>query len=157
MENVTRQTLIMRYGEGYAAVVAALEGITDAELDAHTPVEEWTVRQIVHHLCDSEMTSGIRLRRLLAEEQPVISGYDEAEFARRLHYERPIDTSLEVLRAVRASAMSLLVALTEAEWERTGTHSESGGYSVASWLDIYGLHAHDHADQIRRIRAASAG
>ena len=156
MEHATRQMLITRYGEGYAVVRAALEGIPEVELDAHTSIEEWTVREIDHHLCDSEMTSGIRLRRLLAEEEPVIAGYDEAEFARRLHYDRPIDMSLEVLRAVRASALSLLRVLTEAEWTRTGTHSDSGSYSVTSWLEIYAAHAHDHAAQIRRIRAASA-
>jgi hypothetical protein len=43
--------------------------------------------------------------------------------------------------------------MTEDDWSRQGTHSESGVYSVMDWLAIYAMHAHDHADQIRRARA----
>ncbi len=94
----------------------------------------------------------VRLRRLIAEDAPVIAGYDEPEWARRLHYERPIETSLEVLQAVRGASQQLLMTLTPDEWERSGTHSESGEYSVDDWLGIYSEHSHEHADQIRRAR-----
>ena len=79
-----------------------------------------------HHLADSEATAYIRLRRLIAEDEPTIIGYDEEEFARRLHYDRPIEPSLAVLAGVRAASLQLLESLTDAEWQRTGTHSESG-------------------------------
>jgi hypothetical protein len=110
---------------------------------------------VVHHLADAEATAFVRLRRLIAEDQPVIHGYDEAEFARRLHYDRPIEPSLAVLAAVRASSLQMLESLTGAEWERAGTHSESGSYSVEDWLRIYAGHAHDHAEQIRKARGSS--
>ena len=105
----------------------------------------------MHHLADSEMTSAIRLRRLIAEEQPVIVGYDEAEWARRLHYDdRPIGPSLDALAAARSTTADILDRLTDAEWGRVGTHTESGAYGVERWLEIYAAHAHEHADQIRR-------
>ena len=107
---------------------------------------------VVHHLADSEAMAYIRLRRLIAEDDPQIQGYDEPEWARRLHYDRPIDASLAVLRAVRAASLELLRSLTEDEWARTGTHTESGAYSVERWLGIYAEHSHEHADQIRRAR-----
>ena len=94
----------------------------------------------------------MRLRRLIAEDDPVIVGYDEPEYARRLHYDRPIASSLAVLRAVREASLDLLESLTPSEWERRGTHSESGAYSVDRWLEIYAAHSHDHADQIRAAR-----
>jgi hypothetical protein len=56
---------------------------------------------------------------------------------------------LNVLRAVRAASLELLESLSPAEWARTGSHSESGPYSVERWLEIYADHAHDHAEQIR--------
>jgi hypothetical protein len=46
--------------------------------------------------------------------------------------------------------MSILELLTEADWGRSGTHSDSGPYSVVTWLEIYATHCHDHADQIAR-------
>jgi hypothetical protein len=144
-----RSALLDRFRTGYAAVEAALAGITDAELDHPAPDGGWTARQVAHHLADSEAIAYVRLRRLIAEDDPFIQGYDEPEFARRLHYDRPIASSLAVLRAVREASLNLLESLTPAEWERTGTHQESGAYSVDRWLEIYASHSHDHADQIR--------
>ena len=102
------------------------------------------------------MTSAIRLRRLIAEDQPLIQGYDQDDYARRLHYDRPIEASLAAFGAARASTVPLLERLTDAEWDCVGTHSESGAYSVDGWLEIYAAHAHNHADQIRRARASKA-
>jgi hypothetical protein len=145
--------LIERFREGPEVVAEALAGITDDELDARPAPDDWTPREVVHHLADSEMTSAIRLRRLLAEDDPIIIGYDEAEFARRLFYgERPIQAALDAFRASRDTTVEILERLTEDQWARSGTHTESGPYGVETWLQIYAAHAHDHADQIRRAR-----
>lgn len=155
--SIDRTALVQRYRGGYEEVADALAGATDHDLD-HVPEngEGWTARMVVHHLADSEATAYVRLRRLIAEENPRIDGYDEAEFARRLHYDRPIDSSLAVLQAVRQASLDLLESLTPDEWERAGTHSESGAYSVGRWLEIYVRHPHEHADQIRRARHGEA-
>ena len=155
MDTATRSRLIDRYREGPAAVRAALAGATPGELDARPAAHEWTAREIVHHLADSETTSTIRLRRLLAEDNPVIVGYDQDEFARRLRYDRPLERSLAVLDAVRAANAELLELLVEDDWARTGTHSEDGPYGVTTWLELYATHAHDHAEQIREARQAA--
>ena len=147
-----RSTLLERYATGAGAVDAAVDRLSDEELDRRPPSGEWTAREIVHHLADSESMAYIRLRRLIAEDDPVIAGYDEPEWGRRLHYERPIDASLAVVRAVRVASHQLLTTLTDDEWARAGTHSESGPYSVDGWLAIYAEHSHEHADQIRRAR-----
>lgn len=155
MTPTERRTLLERYRTGTAAVLASLEGADDAELDrAPATADDWTPRQIAHHLADSESMAYIRLRRLIAEDEPIIRAYDEPEWARRLHYDRPIEPSLAVLASVRTASLGLLERLTPDEWARTGTHSESGPYSVEAWLEIYAEHPHDHADQIRRVRGA---
>jgi Arc/MetJ-type ribon-helix-helix transcriptional regulator len=41
------------------------------------------------------------------------------------------------------------------DWQREGTHSEVGRYTVERWLEIYADHAHNHAAQIRRARASA--
>ncbi len=155
MDPTTRQTLIDRYRDGYREVMDAVRDISPEELDSRPGPGDWSARQVVHHLADSEMTSAIRLRRLIAEDDPQIMGYDEEAFAERLHYDRPIDASLDAFRAARASTAEILDRLSEAEWSRTGTHTESGTYGVHDWLGIYATHAHDHAGQIRRARVAA--
>lgn len=156
MDRETRAGLVARYRQGYNAVMAALKDITAAELDAREAPGEWSPREIAHHLADSEMTSALRLRRLIVEENPTITGYDQDAFVRRLYCERPIEPSLAAFRAARESTADILDRLTDDEWHRSGTHSESGSYSVEDWLAIYAAHAHDHADQIRRARATIA-
>lgn len=151
-----RTELLDRYRGGYAAVEGALAEITDEELDRPGPDGGWSARQVAHHLADSEATAFVRLRRLIAEDEPTIVGYDEPEYARRLHYDRPVGSSLAVLRAVRLASLELLESLSSAEWDRSGTHSESGPYSVDDWLRIYATHSHDHAAQIREARAGSS-
>ena len=150
-----RQALVARYKAGYQAVADALAGATDAELDAHPAPGKWSARQIVHHLADSEMTSAIRLRLMLAHDRPAIGAYDQDEFARRLHYDRPLATSLAAFRAARDATAELLDRLNEKDWTRVGDHPEHDSYGVEEWLRIYAAHAHDHADQIRRARAAA--
>src|SRR5207247_10702822 len=113
-------------------------GLGDEALD-HVPADGgWSAREVIHHLADSEMLSAARLRLLLVEDAPVIQGYDEEELARRLHYDaRPLGPSLATLRATRDTTAAILDRLSEADWGRSGTHTEGGDYSGEGWLDAY--------------------
>ncbi len=157
MDLAKRKELIDYYKDGYRAVAEALAGAPDEELDTAPAPGKWTACEIVHHLADSEMTSALRLRRLIAEDRPVIVGYDQEDYARKLFYDRPVDASLAAFKAARDTTAQILRRLTPGDWLREGTHTESGRYTVDDWLGIYGVHAHDHADQIRRARATVAG
>lgn len=157
MSKPNREVLISRYREGPSVLEDAVSRLSERQLD-HKPSDGgFSAREVVHHTADSEMTSAIRLRRLVAEENPQITGYDPDLFAARLHYaSRPVKPSLDAIRAARESTASILAALSEAEWERAGTHSEMGEYSIDTWLEVYAAHCHDHADQVRRA-AEGAG
>lgn len=157
MTSAERKELIAKYAAGYDEIAGALEGFTAETLTAHPLPGKWSAAEIVQHLADSEMTSAIRLRRLLVEDNPVIQGYDQELFATRLFYnDRDIAPALEALRAARATTLQIIERMTEADWQRAGTHSESGPYTTETWLRIYADHAHGHADQIHRLRAALA-
>jgi hypothetical protein len=146
---MNRRELIDRYRDGYQAVVDALSAV---ELDARPDETEWTPREIVHHLSDAELTRAVRLRRLLAEDAPHIVGFDQEEYARRIHYERPVEASLAAFKAAQDSSIEIIERLSDDEWSRQGTHSEFGHYGVETWLERAAEHAHEHAEQIRRCR-----
>jgi hypothetical protein len=147
--------LLFRYRRGVTLVLDALSDADDAALDRRpNEADAWSARMVVHHLADSETNSYVRLRRLLAEpDGTTIQGYDEAQWARVLHYDRPVDTSLQVFTAVRHASAELFEAilptLTEQHWAQTGQHTESGDYRLLDWLTIYAEHAEAHAAQIR--------
>lgn len=147
MDRERRDALIEQYMDGYRVVVEALES---ADLDAREAPGEWSPREVVHHLADSEMTSAIRMRRVLVEDRPLVQGYDQDAFAEVLFYDRPIEASLAAFKAARDSSAEILTRLSDDQWQREGEHSDSGHYSMLDWLAIYGVHAHEHADQIRR-------
>ena len=150
-----REGLINQYATGYAEVVNALAGFPSDQLSSHPLPNKWSAREIVHHLADSESTSAIRLRRLLVEEHPVIDGYDQDLYASRLKYnERDLLPALDAFCAARETTMQLIRLMNDSDWQREGEHSESGRYSTEDWLRIYAAHAHNHAAQIRRLRAA---
>src|SRR5918994_3667226 len=138
MNAAEREELIDQYGDGFRAVSAALEAITDTELESREAPGEWSPREIVHHLADSEMTSAIRLRLLIAQDAPTLLGYDQEAFVRNLYPDRPIGPSLAAFEAARAATAPILRRLSEEQWRRAGTHSESGRYTVEDWLRIYG-------------------
>ena len=155
MDLEQRKKLVDQYKDGYRVVAEALAGATDEELDARPAPAKWTAREIVHHLADSEMTSAIRLRLLIAVDTPQIVGYDQDEFARRLYYDRTIEASIEAFKAARRTTAEILERMSEAEWAREGTHSEHGRYTIPRWLEIYASHAHKHAEQIRVARGSA--
>ena len=143
-----RAALIAKYKEGADVIAAAVAGLSDADLDRRPSPDDWTAREVVHHLADAETRSAVRLRQLLAEDDPVIQGYDEELYARKLAYDRPLDLSLALVKAVRAATAELLDTLRDEDFLRSGTHTESGPYSVDTWLELYAAHGHDHAAQI---------
>ena len=155
MDLEERNELIAKYNSGYDEVLSALQDFPPDKLTAHPISGKWSACEIIHHLADSESTSAIRLRRLLAEDSPTIEGYDQAQFAIRLKYnEREIKPALEAFRAARATTAQLFNLMSEDDWKREGSHTESGKYGVEDWLRIYAVHAHDHASQIKKLRSA---
>jgi hypothetical protein len=154
MDSNTRKKLIEQYKDGYRVVAEALVGAADEELDTRPEPHKWNAREIVHHLADSEMTAAVRLRLLLAVDNPQIVGFDQDEFARRLHYDRPHEASIELFKSARRATAEILERLSEAEWSRGGTHTEHGRYTIERWLEIYAAHAHKHAEQILVAREA---
>jgi hypothetical protein len=154
MDLKEREQMIAQYRDGYRAVAEALLKITPDELDARPHPGRWSAREIVHHLADSEINAAMRLRLLIAEDRPTLKGIDQDEFARRLYYDRPHESSLEAFRWARQTTAELLERLTPEQWLREGTHTEIGPFGVEAWLKVYSVHAHRHARQIREARDA---
>ena len=44
--------------------------------------------------------------------------------------------------------------MSERDWQRTGTHTESGRYAAEDWLKIYAEHLEIHTRQLERNLAA---
>jgi hypothetical protein len=155
MTPAEREDCIRRYAEGPALLSAALAATPAGALQWRPAPGKWSVHEVIVHCADAEANSHGRIRYVLGEEHPTIVGYDEARWAERMDYHaHPIDLAMATVVAVRANTVPLLRRLTEAQWERTATHSEAGAYGAEIWLRAYAEHLEIHDRQIRRNIAA---
>jgi DinB superfamily len=115
----------------------------------------WTVRQIVHHLADSQMNAFIRVRLALTEDHPTIKPYDETKWS-QLDDSRmaKLSTSLEILAGVHTRWALMLERLDEASFARTFYHPESKRNSTVDRANaMYVWHMRHHTAQIEWIKA----
>lgn len=146
-----RNGLIERYAAGPARFLAVLTEVPAAAMQWRPAAGKWTVHEVIVHCADSETNAHMRLRYLLAEDRPVIIGYNQDNWATTLDYHaHPIEPALATIVSVRANTVPLLRRLPEASWALMGTHTESGSYGVEDWLRTYSEHLEIHERQIRR-------
>ena len=150
-----RAGLIEQYADGPRRLRAAWATVPDGARQWRPTPEEWSAHEVVVHCADSETQAASRIRVLASEKEPVIQGYDEAQWARDFDYHaHPLDVALATVEAVRANTSALLRRLPETTWTRTGRHTESGRYAAEDWLRIYADHLENHARQIEANVAA---
>lgn len=151
-----RQQRIATIREFPARLEALLTGLTDAQLNAQTLPNEWSVRQIVHHLADSHLNSVLRFKLILTSDNPTLQGYDQAAWALLPDVDAvPLEASLHILQGLHARWVVLFeYAAAHDLWHKSGQHTESGPMSIAAMLDIYARHCDEHIAQIRRVLAA---
>lgn len=132
---------------------AAVDGLSDEQLD--TPYREggWTVRQLAHHLPDSHMNAYIRFKLGLTEENPTIKTYDEARWA-ELDDSRatPVETSLTTLELLHQRWVNLLRSITDEQWARTIQHPEWGPLRLDTILAMYAWHGRHHVAHVTGLR-----
>lgn len=134
---------------------AAVAGWSDAQFD--TPYRDggWTVRQLIHHIVDSHVQCGTRMRKALTEDNPTIQPYDEKAWA-----ELPDDKfaaaelSLTILDGVHGRWSYLLHTLSPEQWQRTFVHPETGMWTVDAATQLYAWHSRHHLAHITELARA---
>lgn len=146
-----REQMIRRYEEGPAKLKAAFAKVP-REARKWRPAEgKWSAHEVVVHCADSETNAAARIRYLVAEQKPVIIGYDQDRWAKNLDYNSaPLEPALAAVEAARSNTVPLLRRLPEKSWSVSGTHTESGIYTAEDWLKTYAEHLEIHTRQIER-------
>jgi hypothetical protein len=132
-----------------------LGGLTEPQIAAPEATGKWSVRQVVQHLADSELVWGYRLRMVLAQDRPRLTGYDQDLWAERLRYdEANAALAVDDFEVLRRSNLRLLAGASRDAFKRVGVHAERGEESVEHMIRLYAGHDLLHLAQLDRIRRA---
>ena len=147
------RTLIETYAAGGKALRESVQGLSQEQLTAFPIAGTWSTQQIVVHLQDSDAVAVERMKRIAAMDNPLMLGYDEQAFIRRLAPEaQPVAEVIDLFDLNRRLWSITLLGLPEEAFERTGIHSERGRVSLAELVKDYIRHLEHHLAFIHRKR-----
>ncbi len=147
--------LIEDYLQGPATLRQAVAGLDAEALTARPVPGMWSILEVVCHLADSEQAYCHRMKRVIAEEKPLLPGYDETRFAASLAYhERDLEEELSLLESMRTQMVRVLRNVPESAWSRKGVHTEQGMMTLEDLLRTEAEHIPHHVTFIEEKRRA---
>jgi len=114
---------------------------------------KWSVAHVLRHLADTDVVWGWRMRLILAQDRPTITGFDQDLWAERLDYAHADpNESLETFAILRRDNLRLIERATPEDLKRVGVHAERGEESAGYLVRLYAGHDLMHLNQIERIK-----
>jgi hypothetical protein len=148
-----KQELLDHIEQAPSRLRAAVQGLSEQQLDTPYRPDGWTVRQVVHHVPDSHLNAYIRFKLALTEDEPTIKPYAEDQWARLADTAAtPVEVSLTLLDSLHDRWVRLLRSLQSEDWKRTFRHPELGLVSLEKNLAIYAWHGRHHVAHITSLR-----
>ena len=148
-----RRACFEKIEETPARMRAAVAGLTAEQLDFPYRPGGWTVRQVVHHVPESHMTSYLRFKLAVTENEPTIKPYDEDSWAKLDDaHQAPIELSLDLLESLHQRWLWFLRTLKPDDYQRTFRHPEIGVVSLDKNIALYAWHGPHHVAHITALR-----
>jgi hypothetical protein len=143
------RALIEQYEKGGDALRMAVRGLERDDLLAYPVPGTWSIQEIVIHLADSDLISSDRMKRIIAEDNPTLIGFDETRFVKNLFYdEQSVDDAVTIFELNRRNFARVLKKLPDAAFDRVGTHNERGAVTLAVMLAGSVKHLKHHMEFI---------
>jgi quercetin dioxygenase-like cupin family protein len=111
--------------------------------------ENWSVVEVICHLRDAEERALQRMRQMRDTGNPLIPGYDQEQWAVERQYAfARLDDALAAFLEFRTAHLQELAALSPAQWQRTGQHTEAGEITIFNHTLHMACHDAVHLAQI---------
>lgn len=126
-----------------------VDSLSDEELSRTYREGSWTVRQLVHHIADSQLNMYQRLKLALTDENPTVPAFDEEKWAIQPDTKLPVESSIKMLEGINERIVSLGYSLTEEQLDRAFTHQINGIITVATKVAKLAWHEEHHLAHIK--------
>lgn len=147
------EKLIHEYSQGYPMLREATNRLPEEELRYKPGPTKWSIHQILIHVADSELVSTQRLKKVLAENEPLLMSVDQNAWASILRYEQlDREQHLFLFKMLRSSMLPILEQLTSQQWERIGVYADAGHFTFKQLLEYRVEHVRGHIRQIERVK-----
>ncbi len=148
-------TLIEAFQTAPALVRGVMMDMNESQLKARPIAGKWSTLEVLAHLVDSDQAWCHRVKRAIAEDRPLLIGYDETRFTAALGYQdRLLDEELALFVGMRDQMARVLRGLDDAAFSRVGVHSERGLVTVEEMIRLETEHVHHHVRHILEKRHA---
>lgn len=148
---------LARYERGFALLTEAIAGVSEELLHYKPSEQAWSIKEIVIHVCDTEIVAHHRMKQVIAESDPALIAFDQDLWTSRLRYEQlDMKLHLELFRLLRESMMPILQSMKDEDWTRSGIHSEAGKLTLRDLLVHFANHVETHVNQIERNKRSFA-
>jgi hypothetical protein len=148
-------SLIDQYRAGPVQLRKAVAGMNREQLAAHPVPGKWSALEVVCHIADFEPIYADRMKRVIAEENPLLLAGDPDHFQAALAYgSRDVGEELTLIETVRSQMARILKVLPESAFARTGKHSVDGPLSLTVLLERITGHIPHHVQFIEEKRKA---
>jgi len=149
--------IVDQYEGGGDKLTAAIAGLSKQEMLWTPPpdagIGNWSIQQIVLHLLDADLIWAGRMKCIIAEENPLILGYDESKFAASLlPAEQDADNAVRIFDLNRRQFTRVLRKLPDSAFSRTGRHNEIGAITLGRCVQRQVEHVDHHLNFIRKKR-----
>lgn len=133
-----------------AKLLAALESMSEAELEASPVDGEWNSKQQMSHLCEMESAYRAWVKQAIEEDGATVDGVIGEPPGIRLEDANQYSGSQHIaeMRRQRAETLRLIESITPEDYERTATNKMFGSLTVMQWLRSYYRHDRMHVDQL---------
>lgn len=126
-----------------------IEPLSEEQLTKTYRDGSWNVRQLVHHIADSQLTMYQRLKLALTDDTPTAPNFEQDRWAVLADTQLPVESSLKMLEGINERIVALGKSLTEEDLEKAFIHSKNGRITVATKLAKLAWHEEHHLAHIK--------
>lgn len=124
--------------------------LPEHQLDKTYGEGKWSVRQILHHLADTEFLFLGRLKKIIAEPRQVIWAYNQDDWDRAFEYStEPLDGKKELFALCRDMNYKVMDKYYEEYGSKEFIHNETGLRTLKMEFEKVALHNQTHNEQVR--------